>query len=61
MLLPEIFIAEPRETSHSSFCLHHSTFRHPSLPPRPPHSPTPVPVLTVSGAAVAKANFCRQT
>ena len=23
---------------------------------RPPHSPTPVPVLTVSGAAGAKAN-----
>jgi hypothetical protein len=23
----------------------------------PPHSPTPVPVLTVSGAAGAKANF----
>ena len=25
---------------------------------RPPHSPTPVPVLTVSGAAGAKANSC---
>jgi hypothetical protein len=35
MLLPEIFIAEPRETSHSSFFLHHSTFRHPSLPQTP--------------------------
>jgi hypothetical protein len=43
--------------------------RHPALPGtalcdvlfheaagRPPHSPTPVPVLTVSGAAGAKAN-----
>ena len=25
-------------------------------PTRPPHSPTPVPILTVSGAADAKAN-----
>jgi hypothetical protein len=28
---------------------------------RPPHSPTPVRVLTVSGAAGAKANYCRFT
>jgi|688.fasta_scaffold191181_3 hypothetical protein len=26
-----------------------------AVPARPPHSPTPVPVLTVSGAAGAKA------
>ncbi len=25
----------------------------------PPHSPTPVPALPLSGAAGAKANFCR--
>ena len=28
---------------------------------RPPHSPTPVPVLTVSGAAGAKANSCSRS
>jgi hypothetical protein len=28
----------------------------PDVTARPPHSPTPVPILTVSGAADAKAN-----
>ena len=40
---------------HSSFFLQISSFLHPSLPPRPAHSPTPVRVLTVHGAAGAKA------
>ena len=28
---------------------------------RPPHSPEPLPALTVSGAAGAKANSCRNS
>jgi|GEM_PF-916338 len=45
----EIRLSEQRGTPVSSFFLHNSTFLHPSLP-------TPIPILTVSDAAGAKAN-----